>query len=313
MFQKPIYHVNTEEMTQVMSNYHHPDVLLERILQNEISNTQCITVISGDGLSFNIPLFLVHSAIPLISLSIIGASHTETIAISLPDFHPSSLACLRELLTKGTSNITEKHSTLIIPDMVHFLGNSINVEKLSGLEFPSNADFNSTFESPDNTTPFVDMLEDEEFDIVTTRPMTDNLISLKNNRCSRHCANSCESILTTWSADDLEFIRNLFDFEKINTTKTKLLEHLKSQVKFGFQADSYRVKNQVFCINFFSFITGCSEYILKSVLCDFREGRELYCHGNLGAVRPESVATIKAICWLKIFSECYGQFRWLLI
>ena len=71
----------------------------------------------------------------------------------------------------------------------------------------------------------------------------------------------------------------------------------------GLAVESYIFKGHMFCLEFLSQLTGCSLYTLKIVLQDFKNGINLYSHGNKGAIRQESTATIKAICWLKCFRD----------
>jgi hypothetical protein len=126
--------------------------------------------------------------------------------------------------------------------------------------------------------------------------------------CSKFCHNSCHTILQSWSDEDVRKLKGMFKSDKIVETKTKLLDHLKHQSLVGLPVSSVIVKGQEFCSKFFAFITGCSEYIVKTVVENFHAGIELFEHGNKGCLKLETPAAVKAICWIKAFSEAYGQY-----
>ena len=73
----------------------------------------------------------------------------------------------------------------------------------------------------------------------------------------------------------------MFKCEKIIDSKTKLLNHLKTQFNvYGMSASSFVINGYEFCIKFLSLKIGISQHILKGVLNDFHNGRILYEHGN---------------------------------
>ena len=158
----------------------------------------------------------------------------------------------------------------------------------------------SKFEEP--IKEFTNLIEDEAFELDCCVKDV-KVFESKVNHCSTSCINSCSEIFSSWSSEDLNLIRNLAKHEKGTKVKTALLHHLEAQVRFGFESTSYIVKRREFCLDFFSYMTGCSVYTLKSVLQDFHNGQVMYSHGGLGAIRPDSVKTVKAICWLKCFRE----------
>ena len=127
--------------------------------------------------------------------------------------------------------------------------------------------------------------------------------------CSKFCSYECHKILKDWAPETVKQMGTLFRSEKgITETKSNLLRHLQSQSNIGVVTDSYRVHCQSFCLKFFASLTNISEFIVKSVIVEFWKGRSLYKHGNEGSLKHLTVATTNFICWLKQFSEAYGQY-----
>ena len=131
----------------------------------------------------------------------------------------------------------------------------------------------------------------------------------KTRKCSKYCTNDCSIAVSSWSSDKMKNVKKMFRSEESSCeTKNKLLRHLKSQFNIGAPTDAYRVHGQSFCLKFFSFLTDISEHMVKSVLIDFWKGYSEYSHGNKGKIKNLTVATTSFICWLRQFSETYGQF-----
>ena len=131
----------------------------------------------------------------------------------------------------------------------------------------------------------------------------------KEKLCSKFCSFQCHIVLKSWTPETVNLMGTLFKSEKgITETKNNLIRHLQSQANIGVTTDSYRVHGQSFCLKFFSRLTNLSEFIVKSVILDFWKGYSQYKHGNLGSLKHLTVATTSFICWLKQFSEAYGQF-----
>ena len=76
----------------------------------------------------------------------------------------------------------------------------------------------------------------------------------------------------------------------------------------GIVIDTYNVYGHKFCLKFFAKLTNLSEYIVKSVLCDYWMGQRLYSHGNNGRIKQLRQGTLNFICWMKEYSEAYGQY-----
>ena len=128
------------------------------------------------------------------------------------------------------------------------------------------------------------------------------------SRCSKFCENNCALVLSSWSENNVRKLKEMFFSEKTILIKQKMLQHLISQDNIGESTTSYVVKGHEFCIEYFAYATECSVYLARSVLSDFHSDIRLYLHGNSGCLRNKSAATTSAICWLKAFSEAFGQF-----
>ena len=144
---------------------------------------------------------------------------------------------------------------------------------------------------------------------LTSNPVYFHCEAEKINPCSRFCSYDCSQVLKTWTPDAIHKMGSMFQCGKgSQETKRKLLRHLRSQFNIGVPTDTYTVHDQSFCLKFFSGLTNISEFKLNSVLKDFWNGITQYSHGNKGKIKQLSVATTTFICWLKQFSESYGQF-----
>ena len=144
---------------------------------------------------------------------------------------------------------------------------------------------------------------------LTSNPVYFHCEAEKINPCSRLCSYDCSQVLKTWTPDAIRKMGSKFQGGKgSQETKRKLLRHLRSQFNIGVPTDTYTVHDQSFCLKFFSGLTNISEFKLNSVLKDFWNGITQYSHGNKGKIKQLSLATTTFICWLKQFSESYGQF-----
>ena len=138
-----------------------------------------------------------------------------------------------------------------------------------------------------------------------SKECVDYVFKMKDDKCSPKCYKECSIVMKSMTATELECFKR-FKGKSVIETKNNLLNHLKSQSDLGVSVRGYVLKGQTFCTKFFSEVTKVSEYILKTVWRDFMGGAQQYIHGNNCNPR-ESVASVKCTCWIKVFSQLYGQ------
>ena len=285
--------VTTENINFSVSDYHHS--LLSKLLERENMSKVCI--LQGScGKSVNLPFFLVRNALPdfpnIVSCLTCCQLDDDAIYLSLPDVSFETLSVVKQLLTTGTSEVVEPD---VIKDVLEFV---------SGMKIDT-IPFESADEEEDMFQNLIDNVTFEE-------PESVDQISLGSfnigSKCSKSCENGCHRVVQTWQESDINRLREIFESDQVILTKTKLLNHLIAQDDIGCLAISYVVKGHEFCLDYFAFITGCTSYLVKKVLLDFHSGQRLYLHGNSGCMKNKSAGTISAVCWLKAFSEAYGQF-----
>ena len=129
---------------------------------------------------------------------------------------------------------------------------------------------------------------------------------IKNETCSSTCDENCSQFVETLDESDLYLLKNKFKCKSKLESKKKLLLHLKTQLEFGLKGNCFIFKNHKFCLKAFSTETSVSEYLLKVVLKDIRNGVMQYVHGNDASPR-ESAACVQFIAWVKCFIELWGQ------
>ena len=135
-----------------------------------------------------------------------------------------------------------------------------------------------------------------------------SLSSSAEVKCNRYCSNKCHRQVESWCQEDRDRIKSIFrSANGYVDTRNKLIQHLHVQKNICASAESFRFNGQSFCINYFSHLTGISKYIVKTVMDDFRDGRKLYEHGNVGILKQQPKTT-GFIVWMKEFAEKYGNY-----
>ena len=252
------------------------------------------------GRKVQIPFFILQNLWPIVgkTASQFSCGH-ETLEIFLPDTGYDALLLLRDLVTTGSSVNELNNADTVIQDLKSAYFIDFNVAKVGhdGLE---NIDNESTFQNAVENV----MFNEQKTPNKSSVPAGFSLGSL----CSKFCTNNCHNKLRSWSVEDINKLNEKFSSNRIIDKKSKLLNHLKAQREFGLSESGFIVNQHEFCVKYFAYMTGVSEYIVGIVLRDFNSGIELYEHGNTGCVQHESPATTRAICWIKAFSEAFGQF-----
>ena len=273
--------------------------LLNVVLERQTDVKTCVLV-AECGRKVVVPYFLVTLIMPEIFDIVANMPSWEfdiSINITLTDVSFDILHCFKELVTTGKSDFV---SNQVRTNILKFL------PKLKLVHFESHSDDKEV-----SGDEFENLLDNETFDDQDQEPCIGIPVASEvsgRSNCSYFCRNNCNAVVQTWSGEDLRRLKGMFISEKITLTKSKLLNHLTVQKEVDGVATAYVVKGHEFCPKYFAFITGCSFYLVTRVLDDFLSGVRLYLHGNSGCMKNMSASTISAICWLKAFSEAYGQF-----
>ena len=273
----------------------------------------CVPVnfICSDERQITIPLVLTQLALPnLVKIMKEGiCCDSDNFVIFIP-FPSHVVKLLRDIIVSGivhtTANDAKKISELI----------SVTNFKLEVFEEHSFLDTticeNEFFVEEEFSED-----EHEPSDLVEELSLTNSINQfwfqecqdkvLLRNTCSKLCPFNCYIVTNSWSASKLATVKDMFQGENYQTMKTKLLNHLQVQEHMGRPTNSYFIYEHEFCSDHLSYLSGCSNSILKTVLNDFRKGVKLYHHGNSGIVRKQSSATVGFISWFVNFLSLYGQ------
>ena len=141
-----------------------------------------------------------------------------------------------------------------------------------------------------------------------TMRMEENISNVKatENVCMKFCKRGCSQTVSDMSYDEKVAMRLHFVGQNKTETKTKLLQHLKTQCILDINATNFAFKSQIYCVKAFASVTGISDYIVSKVLKDFEQGFEQYTHGTAGVPR-QSLAHGNFVGWMLVFVELHGQ------
>ena len=96
-----------------------------------------------------------------------------------------------------------------------------------------------------STSQFFDQIEEVAFQVHTGLNSESNSIF-----CSRNCRNQCAKVASSWSENNVEHLRKMFQSEKIIDAKRKLMNHLRSQNNVGEDTENYLINGHRFCTKF---------------------------------------------------------------
>ena len=233
-------------------------------------------------------------------------SHEDGIDITLPDVETEILSTAINLICYGAVKEVKVKRDDVITFFEDF-GFDVNVIREIVPSVTDSRGDDDALSSVDQV--FYNAVEDVAFD--DSDSGAEKLFAYYHKSedfCSKHCGGNCYKQYKAWSEDLQTRFETMFKCEKIIDSKTKLLNHLKTQFDVnGMPTSSFVINGHEFCIGFLSLKTGISQHILKGVLNDFHNGRSLYEHGNRGILKNRTLPSIKAISWLKCYSEVYGQ------
>ena len=128
-----------------------------------------------------------------------------------------------------------------------------------------------------------------------------------SDTCSKLCSKQCSQIVRGWSEEKVVYFKTMFKADKATKIRQILTDHLKSQSLTGITTSNFCMDGHVFCPLFFAQFIGRSKFIVDSVLKNFSQGIWTVFHGNQGLLKF-TPSTTQAICWIKNFSEAYGQY-----
>ena len=307
---KPSCENKTFSASSFQSSEAYVKQLLSRI-KDPIMTSYSGNLICDDGQSVSVPLKLLCLAWPSLDLFVkesVGSCKCcgmSDVAISIPCSFETGLL-VREMIF---SDKVPMFSCSEVADVLSFfddtfLGlsgdNQVNVDKEDGDQETVIIEEEESFDDDDEGFAQHENLN------VFTMPMVCQQLN-QPSHCSSSCRNDCDKIVQGWTSENIQVLTGLFSSDKLVERKNKLLAHLISQGNVGSSTESYIIFSHKFCLNYLSFVANVSEYILKTVLCDFRSGYKFYEHGNKGLVKQFSTATMGFIVWFKQFLYLYGQ------
>ena len=294
---------------------------------------------ADSGGTMMIPYFLIQLVLPEITAIVLDQKccQQDDVIVILPEVQYETLVVFKELVTEGYTS--SPLGPKVLEGLLKLTPN-LELEKIECCDLMDSGedgmlaehddtlgdsfcnligqdDCNENHETVDknqrDVATFENLIDNVSFDANilpvdrTSQACSGNF--RVNEGCSKTCNNKCHSEVQAWEDKDRLRLKEKFTCNKIIETKEKLLGHLIAQddIRQGLNT-KYIVKGHQFCLDYFAIITGCSLYIVKKVLADYLNGIRLYQHGNSKLVRGMSASTVSAICWLKCFSESYGQF-----
>ena len=107
-------------------------------------------------------------------------------------------------------------------------------------------------------------------------------------------------------SDVIKEVMKLFAGKSKTVVKNELLTQLHHQRRMGLSVKGFFFSGKFLCHKTFQQLSGLSSYIVNAVLDAFRTGLIKFEHGNAGILR-QSPALVNFICWMKCFSDLYGQ------
>ena len=126
-------------------------------------------------------------------------------------------------------------------------------------------------------------------------------VELPRSEC---CQSKC---CTKVLSDDIKNeLQQVIEMKRKIDIKNELLWHLRSQQRMGLITSGFWFGGNFMCRKYFSEVSGVSQYILAQVMEDHESGLVQYEHGNNGTAQF-SVAATGFICWMRSFSNLYGQ------
>ena len=289
-----------------------------QLLQEIVTNIDCSAHIKRcniqccDG-SVGFPFFLLEAVLPILSDWSKDRKCCELdndINIIIPFATVTELNSLKQLVMSGKC-VKEVNGqvldciTLICPNMKLF-----KIEYMSRhIQPPINSCGVPKFQNllgKTNKPQFQNLLG-----IQTFKPPVDQHFEIDKDEvlCNKLCQSRCYHVVKDWPPELGKQISDEFKLDKVINIKRKLLHHLIVQDRVSqVETMSFIVNGHKFCVDFFAHMIGCSVQLVKKVLKDFLIGTRFYIHGNSGSMKINSAACTAAICWIKVFSECYGQY-----
>ena len=285
------------------------DMYVQLLLRHIKLTPKCSTdieLICEDG-TVTVPLF----AIMLSFKSMINPirdiySEDSNIKVTLP-CKTKSAEILKEVIFSGVS-FPIFHNDLSTSDLSLFkkLGFRFDFQYIScGSESDS-----GTVDLEDSS--YEEESEDEiEIDFVSIPDVNKqnqmNTTSAGQSRCSFTCLNQCGSVELEWRKEEIQEVKDIFKDSTGLSLKNKLINYLSVQSAVGKVINGYIIHGHEFCLDYFSYLTGLSLSVLKSVLLDYLHGVRLYEHSSKGMLRNPTTATMNFTVWLKNILGLIGQ------
>lgn len=287
-------------------------------IKNESSSFDSVNLVCEDSQVVTLPMPVLSLALPEFGNAIMEAwSCGYEVNVSVP-FKSEILMHLKELIFGGSSSGVSSENETLLLCFLREVGFNCSIERHL---------VKSAHDAEEDTVIIGDMYDSDESELNDNESEENNYeqeklgqssikqfwprkISIKSvtrKVCSSLCRNDCYKVSQTWSKDNKEMLKGLFKSVKVSIVKDKMLSHIVNQGNVGLTTDNYVIHGSMFCYEYLSVLTGCTVYLLKSVLEDYWKGIRLYEHGNRGIMKNPSVATVTFICWFKNFLSLYGQ------
>ena len=282
--------------------------ILQYILEHEKKLPTLECYVYGDsGSSVHIPLAMILECMP--NVKEIACQMADSFSdgnglhIIIPHVSHETLDVLRDLVSYGYSERQVKSDvhdeiSCLLPQFKLIQVDVVSSMKPSNEKRPKFQNLLGATTFKAKSSPAGDLL-----------PIYTDISFVQPNHCSKDCLNKCFQVVPSWPSQEILQVQNMFKSDQLHTSKQLMLQHLICQENIvGHRINSYRIRSHEFCLEYLSHLTGFSVYILKKVMEEYCMGVRIYCHGNKGLMKAKSSALITAICWLKSFSEAYGQY-----
>ena len=279
-------------------------LLLLNFLSKKTSDNSAI-FICEDGQVVSIPLPVLSLAWPHLANIVQESSCCSEVSVSVP-CSAKVMTHVKELMCQGSClDLTSCDERLLL-SFIKVAGINWSIARQLRFENEDDVYIGDLYEDEPGECD-----ENEEVKNVLIDKAWPSKVQLKSMRrkklCSPSCRNDCYKVTETWSADQTKIVKDIFKCEKVVSVKNKMMNHLKVQGDVGEATDSFVILGHQFCLEFLSSMTGCSVYLLKTVLEDYWRQVRCYDNGNKGIIKNQSNATVIFISWFKNFLALYGQ------
>ena len=271
-------------------------------------------LVGSCGRKVGIPKFVLSSAWPEFKRIVSSFTFFEQTLVSVvfPDVKVETLELMQELLMYGKVENPDVTFEAEFQELMHSLQLGWRIDK-EVLDCPGLV--NESYDTDDGFTVkddeqkqshgFHNAVNNKVFE--NTESFLTSSSNYSSDVCSKTCSSRCSVAVQAWNRVKTENMKAMFRCDKLSDLRKILTSHLKWQKNLGIPTSSFSVGGLSFCAPFLAHFLGVSTYMTKSVLKNFSQGVEVFVRGNEGLLKTIIPSTTTAICWIKCFSESYGQ------